>query len=140
MMIPAPRLSPAERALLASHRALSAGDRATLLAFAQFLASRASTSTDAGTDASTGAEATAEPRPTCPVPEPRPPQESVIAAIRRLRRVYPMLDGGKMLNETSALMSAHVLQGRAAVDVIDELEVLFAARYAEMTAPSDSPE
>jgi hypothetical protein len=43
---------------------------------------------------------------------PRPSQESVVAAIKRLSKTYEMLDRGPMLNETSALMSAHVLQGR----------------------------
>ena len=68
-----------------------------------------------------------------PVLEPRPAQESVIAAIRRMRRSYPMLDSATMLNDTSTLMSAHVLQGRSAADVIDELEELFAVRYREYT-------
>ena len=53
-----------------------------------------------------------------------------MAALKRLRRVYAMLDRGVLLHEASALMSAHVLQGRPAVDVIDELEALFARHYA----------
>jgi hypothetical protein len=61
--------------------------------------------------------------------ELRPAEESVVAAIKRLRRTYPMLDGGSLLNETSALMAAHVLQGRPAAEVIDALEALFSARF-----------
>jgi hypothetical protein len=34
-----------------------------------------------------------------------------------------------MLNETSSLMAAHVLNGRPARDVIDDLEALFARHY-----------
>lgn len=60
---------------------------------------------------------------------PRPEQESVVKAIKRLSASYPMLDRGKMLNETSVLMSQHVIQGRDAVEVIDELEVLFRRHY-----------
>ncbi len=40
-----------------------------------------------------------------------------------------MLDSGELLNEASSLMAAHVLRGRAASAVIDELETLFAERF-----------
>lgn len=59
----------------------------------------------------------------------RPAQESVVKAIKRLSATYPMLDRGKMLHETSALMTQHVMQGREAVEVIDELEILFRRHY-----------
>jgi hypothetical protein len=116
--------SSAERRLLRSFRALDSDARETLLAFAEFLQSRARP-----------AEAFAAVLE--PVLEPRPQQESVVGAIQRLRRTYPMLDGGRMLNETSSLMAAHVLQGRAAAEVIDELEALFAARYDEYASRND---
>lgn len=60
---------------------------------------------------------------------PRPTEESVVRAIQRLRETYPMLDPTKLLNETSVLMSQHVMQGRDAVAVIDELEILFRRHY-----------
>lgn len=60
---------------------------------------------------------------------PRPEQESVVKAIKRLSASYPMLDRSKMLNETSVLMTQHVIQGRDAVEVIDELELLFLRHY-----------
>lgn len=60
---------------------------------------------------------------------PRPTEESVVKAIRRLSETYPMIDRSTMLNETSALMAAHVMQGRAAAEVIDELEALFLGRF-----------
>ena len=53
----------------------------------------------------------------------------MIAAIRRLSATYSMLDRGAMLNETSALMSAHVLQGQGATQTIDALEALFVRHY-----------
>lgn len=59
----------------------------------------------------------------------RPDDETVVAAIKRLSTIYPMLDRSKMLNSTSALMSQHVMQGRAAAEVIDELETLFQSHY-----------
>jgi hypothetical protein len=64
-----------------------------------------------------------------PLDLPRPDQESVVRAIKRLRETYPMLDPAKLLNETSLLMSQHVMQGKDAVEVIDELEILFRAHY-----------
>jgi len=42
-----------------------------------------------------------------------------------------MLDKSKMLDETSALMTEHIMRGRAAVEVIDELEKAFSRRYEE---------
>ena len=40
-----------------------------------------------------------------------------------------MLDRSRMLNETSSLMTQHVIHGRAAGEVIDELEQLFRRHY-----------
>ena len=54
----------------------------------------------------------------------------VRSAIKRLSRSYYMLDRSRMLDETSGLMAAHVLNGRSAKEVIDELEVMFARHYA----------
>jgi hypothetical protein len=110
-----------ERRLVRLFRGLRGSDREALFAFAEFLHTR-------GLDAAH--QESAQP-PQEPMPEPRPPKETVVGAIKRLRRVYPMLDGSKMLHETSALMAAHVLQGRQAVEVIDELEVLFETRWIE---------
>lgn len=45
-----------------------------------------------------------------------------------------MLDRSKLLNETSALMAQHVMQGRSAVEVIDELEVVFQTHYEKVLA------
>ncbi len=70
--------------------------------------------------------------PAEPVVIPRPAQETVVKAIRRLSATYPMLDRGKMLSETSTLMSQHVLGGREAAEVIDELERLFQAHFERL--------
>lgn len=59
----------------------------------------------------------------------RPPTESVVAAIKRLSQTYPMLDKGQLFHETSALMTQHLMQGRPAAEVIDELETLFMKHY-----------
>lgn len=110
-----------ERRLLRLFRALSDNRRAGLLDYAEFLLARVMP----------------EPEPVSQVPQdiPRPVQESVVKAIKRLRETYPMLDRAKLIHETSALMSQHLVQGRAAVEVIDDLEALFARQYQALQNP-----
>jgi len=69
---------------------------------------------------------------TAPLDIPRPQKESVVKAIKRLGATYPMVDRAKMLNETSVLMTQHVVSGRDAVEVIDELEMLFRRHYEKL--------
>ena len=108
-----------ERQLTRLYRSLAPEDRSTLLAFGEFLASR-------------GATRVRELRgPLEPERIPRPKKESVVGAIKRLSHSYFMLDRSIMLNDTSSLMGAHVLQGRPASEVIDELEALFARHYVK---------
>lgn len=113
----------AVRRLLTLFRELPADRREMVLAFAAFLASRS--------------DAEAEAR-VAPPPAPRriarPAGESVVAAIKRLRASYPMLAPQSLLDETARLMGEHVLQGRSAVAVIDDLEAFFQARYAQLRA------
>ena len=66
----------------------------------------------------------------------RPSGESVVLAMRRLSETYFMLDKDNILTEASALMSQHILQGREAVEVIDELENLFEKHYDELVEAS----
>lgn len=95
---------------------LPAEQRGQLLEFAEFLVARH------------GVEQGPAPRPE-PVAVPRPERESVVGAIKRLSASYPMLDRSRMLHETSALMTQHVMSGREAVEVIDELERVFRRHY-----------
>lgn len=60
---------------------------------------------------------------------PRPAEESVVAAIKRLGKTYPMLDRQALLHETSTFMMQHMMQGREAQLVIDDLEVYFQGQY-----------
>ena len=66
-----------------------------------------------------------------PEPIERPDDESVVAAIKRLKKTYYMLDTDLLLDETSSLMGQHILRGREAIAVIDELQSLFQAKYEE---------
>jgi len=60
---------------------------------------------------------------------PRPEKESVVIAVKRLSATYPMLNKDKLLDQTSSLVSQNMLQGRDAIEVIDELEVIFKRHY-----------
>lgn len=64
-----------------------------------------------------------------PLDLPRPEDETVIAAIKRLSRTYPMLNKDKLLHETADLVTEHMMRGRDAAEVIDELEVIFERHY-----------
>lgn len=115
-------VSAEERRLIKCLRALDQAERDTLLAFADFLVTRIG---------QVEHESRVAREPTL---LPRPEHESVVGAIKRLSRGYDMLERDAMLHETSALMSAHVLQGRAAGEVIDELEALFERHYHDYRA------
>ena len=64
-----------------------------------------------------------------PLESPRPENENVVNAIKRLRASYFMLNTDVLLNESSALMAQFMIQGRDAKEVIDDLEILFENQY-----------
>lgn len=105
-----------ERRLLRLFRSLPADRKAGLLDYAAYLAERAPALQEG---------------PAVPVDIPRPAEETVIMAIRRLKQTYPMLDANKLLHATSGLMAQHVVHKRPAAEVIDELEALFRRLYDE---------
>ena len=109
-----------QRQLLELFAALDEQSRHSLIAFAEFLANR------------TPADAVAQPEAAIPIEPkliPRPAKESVVKAIQRLSASYHRIQRDKMLDETSSLMMSHVMQGRDARSVIDELERLFERHY-----------
>lgn len=110
-------MSPAEKKLLSVFKKLGVSERENLQAYAEFLLVRHNDNLQ-------------------PIPEPQPiprgENESVVAAIKRLSASYSMLDKPQLLNESSVLMTQHVMQGRAVDEVIDELETLFARFYQEL--------
>ncbi|MFV9614922.1 MAG: Crp/Fnr family transcriptional regulator [Gammaproteobacteria bacterium] len=60
---------------------------------------------------------------------PRPQQETVVGAIKRLKMTYHMIGSMSVFSEASALMTDHMVKGRDVVEVIDEMEVLFEEAY-----------
>lgn len=125
MLPPKIQLPPEQQLLLKLFRQLPQTDRDKLLSYAEFLLERG--------------EGLVGPAAEEPLPEdiPRPQSETVVAAMRRLSQTFHMVDKGDVLHEASALMTAHLTQGRPATDVIDELEVVFRRHYERVKSPSD---
>lgn len=119
MLIQRP-MSQTQKRLQELYSRLDKNDQESLLAFAEFLLTR-----------SAGQTLTESAIPSEPELAPRPEDETVVAAIKRLSKSYSMLESGKLLNETSTLMTQHVMQGRDAAEVIDDLEALFRRLYQE---------
>ncbi len=71
-----------------------------------------------------------------PLPEleARAPDESVIAAIKRLKRSYYMLNMDTLIDETSSYMTQYMVQGRDINEVIDDLEASFNKHYEQQKA------
>lgn len=116
--------------LVSIFRSLSETRQQALLEYAEFLAGKE------------GADIASAP-PSEPLPIPRPEQENVVKAIQRLMQTYPMLERNQIFNEASAQMTRHLIHGVPAVEVIDELERIFARQYQThldaLIEPSGSP-
>lgn len=112
-----------EKRLLELFGKLAQEQQETLIAFAEFLVSRTTSASDT--------------MPTQPLQIERPAQETVVMAIKRLTRTYPMLDRRKLMGETSTCMAEHALKGRAATEVIDELELVFARHYKKQVQSAE---
>ncbi|MBZ0106642.1 MAG: hypothetical protein K8H84_13580 [Sulfuricella denitrificans] len=108
-------LKPEEQKLLKLFRALDRVKQQSATSFMEFLLSQGG--------------GVAENKPLQPDNIPRPDKESVVKAIKRMRATYHMLDQNKLFNETSQHMTSHLLHGKSATDVIDELEIMFARHY-----------
>ncbi len=68
---------------------------------------------------------------------PRPEQETVVGAIKRLKVTYHMIGSMSVFSEASALMTDHMVKGRDVVEVIDEMEVLFEDAYKKLVQKSN---
>jgi len=55
----------------------------------------------------------------------RPERETVITAIKRLKKTNYMLDSDELLDGISSLMGQHILPGREASEVINQLQSMF---------------
>jgi hypothetical protein len=112
-------MTKGEKQLLDLFEQLAPEQQERLIAFAEFLAGNPPDAADIARE---------------PVAAPRPDNETVTLAIRRLVRTYPMLDRRRLMVEASRFLAQHALEGRAAAEVIDELEQVFARHYEKFKA------
>lgn len=103
-----------DRKLLNIYGRLTSDGRRALLDYAVFLESRYATDETVSQQ---------------PQPIERPEEETVIAAIQRLSRSYPMLNREALLHETASYVMQYMVQGRATREVIDDLELYFRRQY-----------
>jgi hypothetical protein len=68
----------------------------------------------------------------------RPPQESIVGALKRLSKSFPMLNKAEMLSATSELVATSLMQGSDPAGVIDELEKIFNAHYEQFKSGNRS--
>ncbi len=69
-----------------------------------------------------------------PAPEdvPRPQEETVVGAVKRLKIKYHMVESMTVFSAASELMTDHMVKGRNVVEVIDEMEILFEDAYSKL--------
>ena len=113
-----------ERRIIKIFKSLDADNKESLLAFGEFLQTRSNSSNSDDQPVDVVASE--------PVDIPRPKEESVIKAIKRLSATYPMVDKETILHPISNLMTSHIIQGRKASDVIDDLQALFLGEYESL--------
>ena len=109
-----------ERKLIKIFKSLDSSNKETLIAFSEFLQARSKPDDNLEDIPELANE---------PLDIPRPQSESVIQAIKRLSTTYPMVNKEDILHPISDLMTSHIIQGKKAIDVIDQLESLFESEY-----------
>lgn len=102
-----------EQALLAALRTLDEQGQKSLLDFAEFLVCRSQ-------DQSSRVP-----------PPPGPCDETVVQAIKRLTRAYPMLNKRELAGRVEYLLAGHMMDGRPAPEVIAALESSYAEQHAK---------
>ena len=67
-----------------------------------------------------------------PIEIPKPEDESVVGAIKRMKQSYPMIDSMEVFAVASNLMTDHMVKGRDVEEVINEIEALFEDTYKKL--------
>jgi len=104
-----------EEVLLKKFRQLPEIQQQTLLDYVEFLSQRYAIK--------------AEPVAEHPLDIPRPQKESVVKAVKRLSKTYPMLDTKKLFEKTSSFMMRNLMHGEDSASLIDEMEIFFEEHY-----------
>lgn len=106
-----------QQALLDIFDSLDENQQQSLLDYAEFLQAKANTQCR---------------QISAPLAIPRPENETVVGAIKRLKRSYPMIDSMKVFAVASNLMTDHMVKGRDSEEVISEIEALFEETYQKI--------
>lgn len=104
-----------DKVLLKILQQLPEEQRQSLVDYAEFLAQRYAIET--------------EPVAEHPLDIPRPDKESVVKAVRRLSKNYPMLDAKELFEKTSSFMMRNLMHGEDSAGLIDEMEIFFEGHY-----------
>lgn len=121
-----------EQRLLEYYRQLSPQDSHALLRFAAYLATNQATNQGVPEAEMAAQPIVSEATASVPQPQltPRPQNERVVDALKRLSASYPMLEKKKLLDQSSTLVAQHIMFGKPARDIIDQIEKVFADAYA----------
>ena len=79
----------------------------------------------------------AEPVAEHPLDIPRPQEESVVKAVRRLSKTYPMLDSKILFEKTSSFMMRNLMHGEKSDVLIDEMEIFFQQSYQTLSGEGE---
>ncbi len=123
--MPVPQTNKHERKLIKLFKSLDDSNKEMLIVFAEFLQSRNASQEPVAVDEAMSVSVE-------PLDIPRPESESVVKAIKRLTATYPMVNKEDLLHPISGLMTSHIMQGKRAEEVIDELEILFINEYNKL--------
>jgi len=108
-----------EKKLIRLYEILTSSEREMLMSYAEFLVERS----DGPSNDNHKIEE--------PVEIIRPPEETIVAAVKRLSASFPMLDKSQLLSDVSEKVTQHVIFGREITEVIDELEIFFQKNYQQ---------
>ncbi len=67
-----------------------------------------------------------------PLDIPRPEEETVVGAVKRLKLTYPMIGSMTVFSAASSLMTEHMVNGRDIIEVINEMEQLFEESFDKL--------
>jgi len=67
-----------------------------------------------------------------PMDIPRPEEETVVGAVKRLKLTYPMIGSMTVFSAASSLMTEHMVNGRDVIEVINEMEQLFEESFEKL--------
>ncbi len=114
-----------EKQLVQIFKQLNEVDQSSILSFAEFLISKSGLGSELNNETKILEN---------PVDIKRPEDEKVVIAIKRLSKTYPMIKKSSVFDKAAKLMTDHMLHGKNAVLVIDELELLFDGHYKQYVA------